>query len=462
MPQKIFSLRIPLWVFLILVLLLAGTFSFWLFMFNGQSDQYAVTIPQGESAVTIADFSYGARPELENAAYFQKVRSEFISQKASFIEADLSAMQLRLYEDGEIVYDVPIITKGKEGSWWETPAGLYKAQGKTKNHFSSFGNVYMPSSIPFQGNFFIHGWPYHPGGTPVESSFSGGCIRLSTENAEKIYNAIEVGIPILVHEKDFTPDDFTYTGKIPNVSANHMLVADLQSNFVLLQKNSKTPVPIASITKLITSIVATEYMNIEEEITIPQKAIVQTTTPRLQAGKRISVYNLLYPLLQESSNEAAETLTYFLGPTYYTSLMNQKAQSLGMSNTHLQDASGLSSENVSTAEDLFNLAKYMYNNRSFLLGITAGKVERPDLYGRPIFTDIQNFNVFSENPAFIGGKIGKTNAAQETFLAIFEFDIHGEKRPIAIILLASENVAYDTQRIINHIQNLYVDESLQI
>ncbi|PIP46640.1 MAG: hypothetical protein COX15_00070, partial [Candidatus Colwellbacteria bacterium CG23_combo_of_CG06-09_8_20_14_all_42_19] len=83
------------------------------------------------------------------------------------------------YEKGVFVNEFAILSKGKEGSWWETPAGLYKVQSKEKEHFSSFGRVYQPWSMAFQGNFFIHGWPYYPGGRAVESTYSGGCIRLA-------------------------------------------------------------------------------------------------------------------------------------------------------------------------------------------------------------------------------------------------------------------------------------------
>src|SRR5882724_9446532 len=116
-----------------------------------------------------------------------RVKDDFISQKESFIEADLTAMQLSVYENGAVVKQVPILTKGRPGSWWETPAGLYQVQNKETNHFSSFGHVYMPWSMDFQGNFFIHGWPYEPDGTPVSSAYSGGCIRLATDDAEKLY-----------------------------------------------------------------------------------------------------------------------------------------------------------------------------------------------------------------------------------------------------------------------------------
>src|SRR5579862_5292212 len=97
---------------------------------------------------------------------------------ATFIEANLSTMQLTYYVNGSVAEQFKILAKGRPGSWWETPAGLYKVQEKIPSDFSGFAHVYSPWALDFQGNFLIHGWPYYPGGTPVGSTYSGGCIRL--------------------------------------------------------------------------------------------------------------------------------------------------------------------------------------------------------------------------------------------------------------------------------------------
>ena len=64
--------------------------------------------------------------------------------------------------------------------------------------------------MAFQGNFFIHGWPYEPDGTPVASTYSGGCIRMATDDAKKIYDMSTLGMPVLVYKSDFAPDGFRY------------------------------------------------------------------------------------------------------------------------------------------------------------------------------------------------------------------------------------------------------------
>jgi D-alanyl-D-alanine carboxypeptidase len=195
----------------------------------------------------------------------------------------------------------------------------------------------------FQGNFFIHGWPYYPDGTDVASTYSGGCIRLSTKDAKEIYQMIKVGMPVIVSEESFKSDNFAYPQeKIEaNVSAKSYLVADLKSRSVLASSEHTGPLPIASITKLMTALVAAEYINLDKPINVRASAMVQTSVPRLKAGESRSAYQLLYPLLAESSNEAAYALSDHLGRNYFVTLMNQKAEALGMKTAHFEDPAGI-------------------------------------------------------------------------------------------------------------------------
>ena len=397
---------------------------------------------------------YGSQPALSDPDFFKTVKDGFIAQKASFIEADLTAMTLRVYADGAVVKEVPIKTKGREGSWWETPAGLYKIETKETNHFSSFGHVYQPWSMVFQGNFFIHGWPYEPDGTPVATAYSGGCIRLATPDAKAVYDLVKVGTPVLVFEKKFSQDDFTYQPKSPDVSAKEYLAADLDDNFVFASKDATKQVPIASVTKLVTALVSAEYINLDKQIAITPDMIVPTSKPRLQAGEKVGAYALLYPLLMESSNEAAEALARSVGREQFVALMNQKAAALGMTHTHFTDPSGAGDGNVSTAEDLFQLAKYITNNRSFVWKITAGNVSG-SAYEAPAWNDLQNFNLFDGEAGFVGGKVGKTTAADETMVALFDKNVGGESRPIVYIVLGSGDNKADVTALSDYQANHY-------
>ena len=448
LPKKHFIISLPRILSLIFVVAIIGMVATSFY----QDRKYEIVLPDGEG--NLSSFDYGSWPALEDVAFFEKVKQRFIDEEINFVESDLSAMTLRVYKEGEMIKEVPIASKGNEGSWWETPAGLYKIQGKEVDHFSSFGQVHMPWSMPFQGNFFIHGWPYYTNGQLVAQGYSGGCIRLSTEDAEAVFGLVEVGMPVLVYEKDFIGDSFKYELLGNKLTAQNYLAADLANNFAFAEKDSDVQVPIASLTKLMTAIVASEYINIEKEITITQDMLVETSIPRLYAGQKISVFNLLYPLLMESSNEAGVAMSRILGVTRFVDLMNEKADAIGMNDTRFVDPNGSGAENVSTVSDLFQLAKYIYNNRSFVLNISKGGATQ-SIYGQPILYGLQNFNVFVNDSEFVGGKVGMTTAAGETILSVFEFKNGGGIRPVVIIALGSENRAADAQTLLDYVRLSY-------
>ena len=435
---SIFSKKIPLYAAISTLLLISGAAAFFIWQANVSAIR-VYTVPAG--TLSLPEMKYGSWPALSDPDFFARVKGEMISQRADFVLADLSAMEISVYKGGEEYKKFPILTKGREGSWWETPAGLYRIESKAENHFSSFGQVYQPWSMAFQGNFFIHGWPYYPDGRPVASSFSGGCIRLKDESAKEIFDSVKVGTPVLVYQKSFSPDDFSYSVN-PALNVPSFLAADLGNNFVFFEKFSEDQIPIASITKLMTALIAAEYINLDAQITVPPQAIVSTTVARLNQGQEVRAYDLLFPLLQESSNEAAEALASRLGRSRFVSLMNEKAKALGMSKTKFTDPSGKDAGNVSSAQDLFALLKYLYYNRSFVLDLTAGRVTNL-AYGDQEFEDVKNFNLFSEEEGFKGGKIGKTIAAKETMVSVFEINLHGAKRPVALIVLGSSEVGGD-------------------
>lgn len=385
--------------------------------------------------------------------FFEEAKKKLQKEELDFILVELNEKKLYFYKKGKLKNTFSILAQGKEGSFWETPAGFYQVEAKIKNVFSTIGQVWMPYSLQFQGNFFIHGWPYYANGKAVESTFSGGCIRLATNDAKILFYEVDIKTPVLVIKETFFSDDFSPEIKVPEISASAFLVADLKSNFVFLSKNIEDSFPIASITKLMTALVATEYINLWREITIQSTDLVFTSYPRLKIGEKWTGFDLLYPLLNESSNESAKAMARFLGEEHFVELMNKKALSLGLENTYFADTSGASPENISSPADLFFFAKYLYFNRRFLLEISRAKIHF-HLISRNL-SDLKNFNCFKETKNFMGGKVGKTKEAGETILAIFEASFKKEKRPIAIILLNSKEVCGETQKILDWLQTTF-------
>lgn len=421
--------------------------------FGSEVNNYVLVTEAAVSPEKVA-FSYGVQPSLSNPDFFNKIKTQFIDEKATFIEVDLSQMVTRVYTQGVVTVEVPVKTKGREGSWWETPAGLYKIQTKEKSHYSSMGHVSQPWSMQFQGNFFIHGWPKYDDGSPVSSTFSGGCVRLSDEDAKKIYDAVTVGTPILVYEKDFILDAFSYAEKKPAPATDSFLYADMHNNFVFLEQDRTKSIPIGGLTKLMTALVATEYINIEKTTIITENDLVPTEVPRLTVGMKIDMYQLLFPLLRESSNEAGEAIARSYGRGGFIKHMNEKAKSIGMNHTKFVDPTGVQAENVSTAEDLFMLAKYIYNNRSFIFDITSGKV-KTNTYGESIFKSLGNANSLSDNSFFFGGISGTNDPFGSYNLGVFKVPMNGTTRPLFFITIGSKDERADITKGIQYITDKF-------
>lgn len=414
---------------------------------------YEIIAPAGTETKE-PQFTYGSQSLLSNPDFFTKIKNQLEEKKTTFVEVNLSQMIARVHKDGKIVVEVPVKTKGKEGSWWETPAGLYRIETKERSHYSSMGHVSQPWSMQFQGNFFIHGWPTYDDGTPVSSTFSGGCIRLTDENAKKIFDEVTVGTPILVYEKDFIPDAYTYKEITPDVTGSSFMAADLLNNYIFYEKNRTSTISAGIITKLMTALVATEYINIEKSTVVKSSALVQTQVPRLSDGMKISVYQLLFPLLRESSNEAAEAIATLYGRNNFIKKMNEKAKSIGMNNTTFIDPTGVSPKNISTVEDVFMLAKYIYNNRSFLFGITSGKI-KTTTYGESVFSDLGASNELSSTKNFFGGVSETSTTNQTSNLAILTIYTGDAPRPIFFFSRDSQNAKKDILNAMNFLEEKY-------
>jgi D-alanyl-D-alanine carboxypeptidase len=294
----------------------------------------------------------------------------------------------------------------------------------------------MPFAMQFSGNFFIHGWPTHTDGTPVATTYSGGCIRMQDEDAKKVYNVARIGMPILIYERGFKRDTTTFSKKSASIASRSHMLADIESGFVFSSSHIDTEVPIASLTKLVTALVTVEHINLDTFITVPAAAQVYTSKARLTPGMQVRAYDLLLLLMRESSNEAAETLASFIGREKFIAEMNKKARGVGLARTVFTDPSGADAGNVSTSRDVYELVRHIYVNRKFILDLTAGRITN-SAYGESAFPDVGNVNDFIDEPNFVGGKNGQTTAAKETGVSVFEVDFNGKKRLVTTIVLGS-------------------------
>jgi D-alanyl-D-alanine endopeptidase (penicillin-binding protein 7) len=149
------------------------------------------------------------------------------------------------------------------------------------------------------------------------------------------------------------------------VKSSAALVIDHDEGRTLYAKNVDAVQPIASITKLMTAMVVLDAnLDLREPITITEDDVdlLKHTSSRLRVGTVLERQELLMLALMASENRAASALgrAYPGGISVFVAAMNQKASDLGMTRTHFVDSSGLSSGNVSTAQDLAKMVTAAY------------------------------------------------------------------------------------------------------
>jgi serine-type D-Ala-D-Ala endopeptidase (penicillin-binding protein 7) len=146
----------------------------------------------------------------------------------------------------------------------------------------------------------------------------------------------------------------------PKLKSSSVLILDQSDSSVLYSRNSDVAAPIASITKLMTSLVVLDaHQSMDEplEITQAETDLPKTNFSRLTVGTVLTRGDLMHLALMSSENRAAHALgTYYPGGVpALVRAMNAKARVLGMTHSHFDDPTGLSSDNVASPEDLSKL-----------------------------------------------------------------------------------------------------------
>jgi D-alanyl-D-alanine carboxypeptidase len=289
----------------------------------------------------------------------------------------------------------------------------------------------------------------------VPADFVGGGIRLTDEAAQALYKEIQLEVPVLVHNTDQKKrDTFIYEPKVLDIHAPHYFIADIDNGTVLAATDLDAPAPIASLTKLMTAVVASENIDLNNRVQVTSPTFVTTLIPRLAERSSVSMYSLLQLLLVESSNEAAETIAGEIGRDKFIEAMNAKARQLGMMQTTFADPSGLSADNVSSLGDLYRLSKYIHDNRSFIFEITASK-KVPSAYIGGEFDGLINFNEVKDLDSFVGGKVGETLAAGQTSISLHQLKLQGEDRTVVVILLGSTGRTEDVTALVSYVEDKF-------
>lgn len=204
-----------------------------------------------------------------------------------------------------------------------------------------------------------------------------------------------------------------------SVSARSAILIDGQSGRVLFGKDEHEKRRIASITKIMTAVLAIESGKMKDTVKISKRAIqAEGSSIYLKEGQKVSLEDLTYGLMLRSGNDAAVAIAEHIGGSLegFIFMMNQKASELGMENTNFQNPHGLDDHknHYSSAYDMAILTKYAMEHRHYqkIAGTTFYKAKTMEGYWKnknKLLTGLYQYST--------GGKTGYTKLAKRTLVS---------------------------------------------
>jgi len=146
----------------------------------------------------------------------------------------------------------------------------------------------------------------------------------------------------------------------PSIKASALYMVELKSGRVLLEKDATRRLPPASLTKLMTALVALEASSLEQVVPVDRHALVHQSSLKLHAGEQFLLRDLLTAMLVTSANDACEAVAWHVGgdADKFVAMMNERTRTLGLKNTHFANACGFDAPgHYSTATDLAKLTE---------------------------------------------------------------------------------------------------------
>lgn len=244
------------------------------------------------------------------------------------------------------------------------------------------------------------------------------------------------------------PIPFLKSPYYPDITAEGIYLVDLPSFTPIFSRNEHLKLFPASTTKVITSLVAYDVYKPDQVITV-KKTISDGQVMGLVPGEKITVENLLYGMLVYSGNDAAYVLADNYGSDKFIALMNEKAKSLGMNDSHFVNPNGLDSmEQYTTAFDLSLAARELLKNPYLAKIVSTKEITISDVDFK-YFHRLESVNKLLGEIQGLGGlKTGYTENAGENLVSFYKKNGH----QFVIVILKSLDRFNDTRNIISWIE----------
>ncbi len=239
--------------------------------------------------------------------------------------------------------------------------------------------------------------------------------------------------------------------KKPEILAKAALVYDLTIDKTLFAKNSQDKLPMASLTKIITAIVALENKRADDKYIVSEKDLVGEDSMGLTTGEVLSQEELIYGLMLPSGNDAAEVLAsnYPFGRERFVKAMNDKAKSLGVMNTHFTNPTGLEGDGnqYTTVYDLLVITRYALSNFPLFRQVVSTPYYTIDQTKRHKAFYLENeTNLLTTYPGVKGVKTGYTPEADLCLVTYLDYEGH----KIIGVLLGSNNRRLEMSELLDY------------
>lgn len=227
--------------------------------------------------------------------------------------------------------------------------------------------------------------------------------------------------------------------KIPSISAKSALVYDLTTQKTLFSKNHDMKLPMASLTKIMTAIIALESGKKDDKYIVSKENLVGENSMGLTEGEVLTLEELLYGLMLLSGNDSAEVLAdnFPRGRSQFVAAMNNKAKALGLKSTNFTNPTGMEGDGAqyTTAYDLLVITNYAMQDSLFREVVKTFNYTIPYSKNHKAFYLQNQTNLISSYPGVAGIKDGYTPEAGLCLVTYLEYKGH----KIVGILLGSGN-----------------------
>lgn len=248
---------------------------------------------------------------------------------------------------------------------------------------------------------------------------------------------------------------------VPSLSARAILVKDLATDTVLYEKQANIPLPVASTTKIMTALVASEYFQPNSVLTVRDSAGIIGAKVGLFKGENLSFRSLLYGMLLSSGNDAAYTIAENFpgGVLGFISAMNQKANELNLTNSHFDNPAGFDNpKHFSSARDLSIITQEALKN-SQLTRIFATKETSIVSLDKKYNHQLHNLNkLLSEVGGVLGVKTGYTPASKENLITLVDRGGH----QVLTLVLGSDDRFGETTKLIEWTYSNFIWQEIEI